>query len=575
MEEERIPGMLVRFRPSGPWRIGPDSGARDRVDHLLHSDVLYSAVCSAMRQLGLLEEWLAATARAEGEPAVRFSSCFPWQEDELFVVPPRHIWPPPPSAKVRWKGARFVPLSLVSLLLADKTVDEERWVVDPASGCLLPAQRRYSSGPFRVAVRSSAAIDRLSPGITDTHATACLEFAERSGMWCAVVFGDGEARQRWAGPVKSALRLLADSGVGGERSRGWGRSSSPSITEGPFPALLLPRPREPKRVPETGARPAEPAADHVSEPAAETAVEMPAVDAIPEGVASVEPALPAVSGIIAEAEPLAEAATAWAAPPSATAEEAAPAEPGGDAVELDTVDHATAVEPAPASASAEAPAVAALSEAAAEPEPEPSATAGRAPELPDEPVCEQPAAADTVEVGEPVSTESETTGGPEASLEASVTLNPEAPAEFAGGREEPADEKAAAAEEPAEIPMEAPPTAIPEAAGQSSPAPAVPAPPAAPPITAWWLLSLFSPGEDEVVDWARGNYALVTRSGRVESAARWGELKKSVRMVCEGSVIISAVAPRGTAPDVAPDGFPHPVYRAGFAFAIPIPWRMS
>jgi hypothetical protein len=28
---------------------------------------------------------------------------------------------------------------------------------------------------------------------------------------------------------------------------------------------------------------------------------------------------------------------------------------------------------------------------------------------------------------------------------------------------------------------------------------------------------------------------------------------------------------QGAAPDVAPDGFAHPVYRAGFALAIPIP----
>ena len=52
----------VRFRPVGPWRFGPDSGARDRVDLIYHSDALFSAVCSAMSQLGLAEEWLQATA---------------------------------------------------------------------------------------------------------------------------------------------------------------------------------------------------------------------------------------------------------------------------------------------------------------------------------------------------------------------------------------------------------------------------------------------------------------------------------------------------------------------------------
>jgi hypothetical protein len=64
MQDSATPGLLVRFRPTGPWRFGPDSGARDRVDLLYHSDTLYSACCSAFRQLGMLEEWLAATAGA-------------------------------------------------------------------------------------------------------------------------------------------------------------------------------------------------------------------------------------------------------------------------------------------------------------------------------------------------------------------------------------------------------------------------------------------------------------------------------------------------------------------------------
>ena len=91
----------------------------------------------------------------------------------------------------------------------------------------------------------------------------------------------------------------------------------------------------------------------------------------------------------------------------------------------------------------------------------------------------------------------------------------------------------------------------------------------------WWMLSLFHPAEDDAVDWQRGNYALVTRGGRIESPAGWGELKKPTRMISEGSVIAAPAAPRGVASNVAPDDFPHPVYRAGFALAIPIPLTIS
>ena len=84
------PGLVVKLRPAGPWRIGPDSGARNRVDAIYHSDSLYSAVTSAMSRMGSLAEWLDATARSQ-TPAVCFSSCFPFVDGIRYVAPPRHI----------------------------------------------------------------------------------------------------------------------------------------------------------------------------------------------------------------------------------------------------------------------------------------------------------------------------------------------------------------------------------------------------------------------------------------------------------------------------------------------------
>lgn len=331
------PGFIVRLRPAGPWRIGPASGARNVVDHIFHSDTLYSAVTSAIAQIDSLDEWIAATATAEGEPAVRFSSCFPYQREMLFVPPPRSLWPPQGTGKVRWQGARFIPAGLVSRLVDDQHLDESRWIVDGATGCLLSADRGQP-GPFRMGVRSAAAVDRLT-GVTAPHSTACLEFSSDAGLWCAVAFSGDEARERWSAAVKGAFRLLADSGFGGERSRGWGRSEAPMIAEGQLPGLIV-----------------------------------------------------------------------------------------------------------------------------------------------------------------------NTNGGN-------------------------GDERA------------------------------------------WWLLSVFSPSESDQVDWSRGNYAVMPRGGRVESVSGWGAEKRVSRVVAEGSVLVSAGAPRGTAVNVAPDGFPHPVYRYGYALAISIPTK--
>ncbi len=327
---------VVRFRPVGPWRFGPDSGARDRVDLIYHSDALFSAVCSAMSQLGLAEQWLDATATSAQAPAVRFSSFFPFIGETLLVVPPRSLWPPPESAKVRYKGAHFVPMPVIESLLSDKAIDEDRWAVDGESECLVVSNQ--GRGPFRVALRSSAAVDRLHQAAVEVHSTACLEFTRAGGLWTIVQFADETALAQWQAPVQSALLLLADSGLGGERSRGWGRSDAPEWQR-------------------------------------------------------------------------------WT-PPQSTG-----VEPAGD--------HAQ------------------------------------------------------------------------------------------------------------------------------------------------WLLSLYTPAANDAVDWKRGNYATVSRRGRIESRARWGEPKPAMTMIAEGSVLVASNELRGAATNVAPEGFPHPVYRAGFAVTVPIPWKVA
>jgi hypothetical protein len=93
------------------------------------------------------------------------------------------------------------------------------------------------------------------------------------------------------------------------------------------------------------------------------------------------------------------------------------------------------------------------------------------------------------------------------------------------------------------------------------------------PPNARWLLSLYRPADGDAVDWSQGSYSVVARAGRTWSPARSGDLKRSVRMVSEGSVLVSQMELAGSACDVAPPGFPHPVWAAGFAVSLPVNWK--
>lgn len=243
------PAILIRLRPLGPWRYGSGEGGKDRVDKLFRSDRLYSAVTLAMREFGMLDEWLDVTARASSAQ-VAFSSLFPFQGDTLFAIPPRTLWPPPPAlltspspvflSKIRWNAAQFVPVSVIDSMLGGRPILADQWAPDPESSCLL-RRDRPSTTPFRRVVRTRAAIDRLSQSSAHVDSFACVEFEAGAGLWCVARFADATAETQWSDRIKAAFRLLADTGFGGGRAIGWGQTSSPEFESGPWPNLLLPR----------------------------------------------------------------------------------------------------------------------------------------------------------------------------------------------------------------------------------------------------------------------------------------------------------------------------------------------
>lgn len=234
------PALLVRIRPSTPWRISPETGLPGEAAAVLHSDAVYSAVTLALGQLGWMEEWLEATASPFREPAARFTSAFPWQRNLLYAPPPRGLWPPEGvSGRARWKGAELIPTHLAGALLRGERFAEQEWEVDGWCGCLIPAGSRSATGPFRMLRRSCAAVDRVTGGQVLPYVSGCVQFAPAAGVWCAVQFATQTAYAVWAPRIQAAFRLLGDSGIGGLRSRGFGRARSVDFQAGLLEDLLF------------------------------------------------------------------------------------------------------------------------------------------------------------------------------------------------------------------------------------------------------------------------------------------------------------------------------------------------
>jgi CRISPR type III-A-associated RAMP protein Csm4 len=143
-------------------------------------------------------------------------------------------------AKIRWTAVRFAPLTLLESILSSQAILVDQWMLDPESGCLL-RRDRPSVSPFRVAMRTSAAVDRVTQSAVRAYGLACVEFEPDSGLWCVARYLDFAAEARWADRVKGCFRLLADSGFGARRSSGWGQAEEPGFQQGTWPNLLMPK----------------------------------------------------------------------------------------------------------------------------------------------------------------------------------------------------------------------------------------------------------------------------------------------------------------------------------------------
>jgi len=224
------PALLVQLQPITPWRCG--AGHRDEPASLVPSDSLFGAICDAMLRLGWLPEWLES-----GTPSARMTSLLPFQSEVYYAPLPESLRSTPGLRRVRLESVRFATLRAIQELAA-RQFDENRWVLDLPSGCLLPADRAGAGGPYRTLERQRVAVDRWTGESAVAASTQGVEFATHSGAWGLFVFPDAEAASVWSPRIKAAFRLLADDGIGGWRVAGWGRSRRPRFREGDLDRLL-------------------------------------------------------------------------------------------------------------------------------------------------------------------------------------------------------------------------------------------------------------------------------------------------------------------------------------------------
>lgn len=201
---------VVRLRPRGPWRVGSGPAALEETLLFPPADTLFAALCAAWNRLWgkeALEELLAAFKEA---PPFYLSSLFP-RIDGTWFLPrpigvPTHVLP----------GQRWVDLEAFGNLICGSIA----WDA-PASTESSRAETEVAQEWFQ-RVTTRAAIGRISLDATP-YSVAEVVVQPTVELYAMVRISDPTIEDR----LQAAFRLVADEGIGGERTAGRGLFGPP------------------------------------------------------------------------------------------------------------------------------------------------------------------------------------------------------------------------------------------------------------------------------------------------------------------------------------------------------------
>jgi CRISPR-associated protein Csm4 len=216
--------VAYRLRPAAPMHLG--AGRADDLadlEELPRSDTILAGVVSASCLLG------ASAQEAEdlaAHPPFALSSALPTVE-----VGGRHVCLLPVPTGLfdrlrshdrgdkRLRRARYVPPAILEELLAGRIPDD----VVAVGGVLIDrsSATRFPKGLWRTASRTRLAVNRLDDGPIEGLLYEFGEVVFSPGVTLTILVSFQQPEKRSA--FEAALRLLADEGLGADRTAGYGR----------------------------------------------------------------------------------------------------------------------------------------------------------------------------------------------------------------------------------------------------------------------------------------------------------------------------------------------------------------
>lgn len=223
----------LQFR--SPLRIGERGVGLEATRNDIPADTLFSAICSAWRLLygatSLENDLLKSFQQAATVPFL-ITSAFPFAGDVRFYPKPFGIRPNINSQDEKlYKRVRYVSEKLFEAIVAGTPMSfsaqncvngDQVWLSAEEKKSLQTNFTDDETGALRfwkTAVVPRVTLDRVTNASQIWH-MGLVQFVQEAGLWFAVQFLTDSTDIR--NKLEACLRLLEDSGIGGERGAGLG-----------------------------------------------------------------------------------------------------------------------------------------------------------------------------------------------------------------------------------------------------------------------------------------------------------------------------------------------------------------
>jgi CRISPR-associated protein Csm4 len=206
--------------------IGIREGSLEGTETIIHSDTLFSAFVNGYRLMYEGDKFDALVHQFEsGNVPLRFSSAFPFEGSRLYLPVPQHQIPKDKQAK----KVRFVELGAWQRLINGEKLED---LLTNSTDQVLPRPANANdpqkeATPWTVMNTPRVGLDRRTnhPGDRYFH---CGEthFTMDSGLYFWADYDDDKIRDQ----AHAVWRLMADEGLGGDRTVGKGLFAYPQVT---------------------------------------------------------------------------------------------------------------------------------------------------------------------------------------------------------------------------------------------------------------------------------------------------------------------------------------------------------